>query len=542
MLLAMEAENEIVEFKEAKSDYSFDKIGQYFSALSNEANLKRKDSAWLVFGVEDKQHTLVGTQYRGNSKAKLNNLKKEIADKTTDRTTFIEIHEVQYNGKRVVMFQIPPAPGGIPIAFGGHWYARENESLVSLNIEKLERIRAQALNEDWSKIIVHDATLKDLDELAIAKARIEFINRNPKYKVEEPTWDNKKFLAKAKLTINGGITRTALILLGNEESEHYLDSAVKIRWNLKTVKNEDKDFEIFSIPFILAVDEIYGKIRNLKYRYLRPGTLFPDEVLRYDPFTIREPLNNAIAHQDYAKKARINVVEFEDDHLVFSNYGSFIPKSVEEVVLKDSPEELYRNPFLVEAMKNLGMIETQGGGIRKIFNYQRERLFPMPDYEIGGGKVKVKVTGKILNEKFAEIVIQNPNLTLDDILMLDKVQKGDVIEESELKHLRRLGLVEGRKKNLFLSLNVVEPLNNDGLKAEYIANRSFDDTHFKKMIVDYLIKFGKTKRATIDNLIIPKLSTTLTSGQKISKIKNYLSALRIEGKIHVLPGYFWEAI
>jgi ATP-dependent DNA helicase RecG len=109
--------------------------------------------------------------------------------------------------------------------------------------------------------------------------------------------------------------------------------------------------KFFSIPFLLAIDEVYNKIRNLKYRYLQDGTLFPTEVLRYDPFVIREPLNNAIAHQDYSKKSRINVVEFEDDHLVFSNYGSFIPNSVEEVVLRDSPEEKYRNPFLVEAMR-----------------------------------------------------------------------------------------------------------------------------------------------------------------------------------------------
>jgi ATP-dependent DNA helicase RecG len=90
---------------------------------------------------------------------------------------------------------------------------------------------------------------------------------------------------------------------------------------------------------------------------------------------------------------------------VFTNYGTFIPESVEAVVLKDAPEEYYRNPFLVEAMKNLNMIDTQGGGIRKIFNYQRQRFFPMPDYDFEGGKVKVVLTGKILDENFAKILM-----------------------------------------------------------------------------------------------------------------------------------------
>ena len=355
-------------------------------------------------------------------------------------------------------------------------------------------------------------------------------------------WNNIDFLNKAKLTIKGKITRTALILLGKEESEHYLDSFVKIRWNLKTLDNQDKDFEIFSIPFILSVDEVYKKIRNLKYRYLRDGTLFPDEVLRYEPFIIRESLNNAIAHQDYSKGARINVVEFEDEHLVFSNYGSFLPKSVEDVVLKDTPEEVYRNPFLVEAMKNLDMIETQGGGIRKIFNFQKQRFFPLPDFNFEDNKVKVTITGKILDENFAKILIKNANLGLDEIILLDKVQKHKEISEDEFKYLKKLRFIEGRKSNIYLSYNIIESINDDGLKAEYLANRSFDDSHFKDMILEYLRKFGKTKRDKIDNLIIPKLSTALTEEKKRNKVTNYLSALRIEGKIVNTPGYYWEIV
>jgi len=541
-LLNLKAENEIVEFKEAKNTYDFNKLGKYFSALCNEANLNNAKCAWLVFGVEDKKHTIVGTKFRPK-RSDLDNLKKEIADKTSNNITFVEIYEIKYaDSHRVLLFQIPPAPKGLPVAFDGHFYGRDGESLVALNIEELERIRFQSNIEDWTAVIIPDATIDDLDEIAIQKARVEFIKRNPKYNNEVETWDNSKFLDKAKLTIKGKITRTALILLGKEEAEHYLGSFVKIRWNLKTLDNQDKDFEIFSIPLILSVDEVYKKIRNLKYRYLRDGTLFPDEVLRYDPFTIREPLHNAIAHQDYTKGARINVVEFEDDHLVFSNYGSFLPKSIEDVVLKDTPEEVYRNPFLVEAMKNLDMIETQGGGIRKIFNFQRLRFFPMPDYDLSDGKFKVTIIGKILNEEFARILIKNPELSLFDILLLDKVQKKTPISNEEFKYLKKFNFVEGRKNNIYLSFKVIEPTNNDELKLEYITNRSFDDAHFKEMIVGYLKKMGKTKRKTIDSLIIPKLSSVLTDSQKKNKVTNLLSSLRMEGEIKSLEYGTWEII
>ncbi len=540
-LRTLVAENEIVEFKEANNGYDFTKFGRYFSALCNEANLNRASCAWLVFGIENKHHNIIGTNFRLN-RSDLDSLKKEIADKTSNRITFIEIHELILPEGRVLLFQIPPAPRGLPISFDGHYYGRDGESLVALNLEEIERIRFQGSMEDWTAGVIPDATIEDLDPDAILKARTEFRKRNLKYADDLNGWSDSKFLDKAKLTIKGKITRTALILLGKEQEEHFLGSSVKIRWNLKTLTNQDKAFEVYSIPLILAVDEVYKSIRNLKYVYLRDGTLFPDEFLRYEPFNIREPLNNAIAHQDYTKKAYINVVEFEDDHLVFSNYGTFLPTSVEDVVLKDTPEENYRNPFLVAAMKNLDMIETQGGGIRKLFNFQRQRFFPMPDFDFSDGKCKVTITGKIINEDFARILIKKPSLNLEDILLLDKVQKQKVISETAYKYLKKVKFIEGRKPNIYLSFKVIEPIDNEDLKVEYMANKSFDDAHFKKMIMDYLNKFGRTKRKTIENLIIPKLSSALSDEQKKSKVTNYLSALRMDGKIRNLPGYFWEIV
>jgi len=439
-------------------------LGKYFSALSNEANLLKCNEAWLVFGVfeniKTKKLEITGTNFR-NDKAKLQSLKKEIADKITNRITFREIYETNYQGKRILLFQIPPAPQGIPVAFNGHYYGRDGESLVALNIEEMERIRFQTNTYDWTKEIIPDAGVDDLDHDAIDKAKIQFVNRNPKYSSEIENWDTAKFLDKAKLTLNGKITRACFILLGKDNKEHYLDSAVKIRWNLKTLDNQDKDYEIFSIPFIITVEEVFAKIRNLKYRYLPDGTLFPLEYLRYEPFVIRESINNCIAHQDYSKKARINVVEFEDEHLVFSNYGSFLPKSVEDVVLKDTPEELYRNPFLVEAMRNLDMIETQGGGLRKIFNFQRNRYFPMPEFDFSDGKIKFTITGKIINQNYANILHKNPNLKFDEVLILDKIQKDKALTDEELSFCKDNNFVMKHNGKIELFFEEENESNNE---------------------------------------------------------------------------------
>ena len=538
--LRYHCEDEVIEFKKAENNFDFDDLGKYFSALSNEANLRNQEFAWLVFGVHDKTREVVGTSYK-NSSVCLQRLKQDLAQHTIGNNTFREIFDLQIEGKRILLFQIPAAPNGIPIAWKGHFYGRHGESLVALDMNKYDEIRRQAIIKDWSSIIIPEATIEDLDKDAIVKARIEFKKRNPKYNEEVDEWSDAMFLNKAKLTKGGKITNATIVLLGKEESEHFINPAVaKIRWNLKTLDNQDKDFEIFSIPFLLAVEEVFKKIRNLKLRYiLDEKSLFPEELLRYEPFNIRELIQNCIAHQDYTKGARINVVEFEDDHLVFSNYGSFIPCSVETVIENDSPEEYYRNPFLVEAMRNLNMIDTQGGGIRKIFNFQRSRLFPMPDYDLSNDKVKATLTGRIINEDFAHILYNNPKLSLSDIIVLDKVQKKQPVSVEEYKKFKKMGFIEGRKPNIYLSSKVLALTDDERLKAQYIKNKSFDDNHFKELILSYLKAYHIGTKAALIELLIDKLSDSLSEEQKVKKVTNLLSALKREGKIKSLGYSKW---
>jgi ATP-dependent DNA helicase RecG len=119
----------VVEFKQAGNDYSTDDIGKYFSALANEANLRGTDGGWLVFGVNNKTRRVVGTDYRPQSE-RLHSLKMQIAENAEPRITFREIRELAHADGRVLMFEIPAAPQGIPIAWKGHYYARAGESLV----------------------------------------------------------------------------------------------------------------------------------------------------------------------------------------------------------------------------------------------------------------------------------------------------------------------------------------------------------------------------------------------------------------------------
>ena len=522
--LRLPKETEWLEFKEAKRNFDFDKLGKYFSALCNEANLKNEYNGWLIFGI-DNQRNIIGSRYR-LKRSQLDNLKSEIANHTTGRVTFVDIHELSISSSRVVIFQIPAAPKGIPIAWKGHYYGRDDEELTALNIQEIEQIRNQAQASDWSYQICEGATIDDLDEEAIQKAKAGYKNKNPHLISEIDNWNNITFLNKVRVTRQGKITRTAIILLGKDESEHFLSPSVaRITWLLRDEKSTDKDYHHFGPPFVLNVEKVFAKVRNINYRYLPDGTLFPIEITQYDPWVIREALHNCIAHQDYELSGRINIIE-NPDELIFTNVGGFIPGDVETYIQQNSPPEIYRNPFLAQAMVNLNMIDIIGSGIKRMFQKQRERVFPLPDYDLSTpNRVKVKISGKILDENYTRLLIKNTDMDLTTAILLDKVQKGIKITREAHKILKLKKFVEGRYPNLFVSSQIA---SITGEKAKYIKLKGFDKKYYQDLIVEFIKKHGSASRAEINDLLSNKLPDKLTEKQKRSKISNLLTEMTTE--------------
>jgi ATP-dependent DNA helicase RecG len=222
------------------------------------------------------------------------------------------------------------------------------------------------------------------------------------------------------------------------------------------------------------------------------------------------------------------VVEFPD-RVIVTNLGDFLPGDVETVIRQDAPQALYRNPFLADSMVELNLIDTQGGGIKRMFETQRRRSFPLPDYDLSElGRVTVTLTGRILDERYTRLLMERTDLDLGRVVLLDRVQKGWRISREEHRLLKSGGLVEGRYPNLIVAAAVARVTGEMG---RHIRERGFDRQYYLDLILALVREHGPVERRDVDEVLVPKLPDRLTPEQKRRKVRNLLQELRLAGKI-----------
>lgn len=525
-MLLTRPESEVIEFKSAQSNYDTDRLGRYAAGLANEANLRRSEAAWVIFGVED-NGSVCGTRFR-QTPGQLERLKHEIAEHSLGHG-LREIHEVSIEGKRVLLFEIAPAPAGIPVSWKGAYYARNGESLTQLSPSKHDEIRRQ-VGGDWSSEIVEGATVADLDEAALLAARETFRTRHPNLEESEVgLWSDEEFLERLGVSLGGKLTRAGILLLGKSSSSVLLGQTMpEMTWILK---DGERVYEHFGLPFLSVADRVFNRVRNYQIRLLQPNSLTQTEVPKYDRQSILEALHNCVAHMDYRVGARVTITE-HDDHLVIENPGEFYDGDPEEYVLQARQPLRYRNPLLVRAMTELNMIDHIGYGIATMTRSQVKRFLPLPDYDLQPQRVRLTIYGAEIDKKFSELLMERTDLPLHDVFALDRVQKGLGIHKDAARRLKQAKLIEGRAPDrLHISASVARAT---GTEAEYMRVREIDDRHYSQLIVDYIEKFGPVKRADLDAYLRDRLHQALSEAQKRNKVHTLLQKLRKEGRIETI--------
>ena len=529
------------EMKNLKNSFAGDAKNDVVSYVAAIANM---EGGYLI-GARDKTLEIVGTdlsKFNLNAQSAVWKLVEQCTNLSSEGLTIDEF-TTEDTGKTVWIIHIPKHLPRRPVYAHKKAWQRVEDLLVEMTQERLAAILDEPVfeAEDWSAAIVPDANLEDLDELAVAKARLMFkkVHASKIPADEIDTWTVEELLCNSGIMTGGKLTRAAIILLGKPTSVFKLRPAIaEVTWSLRDEHQDVVDYEHFTVPFILTVDQILSKIRNLTMRELPGGTLFPETMKQYDDYTIREALHNAIAHQDYTLQQRINFVE-NPGFLYYANGGSFIPGTQQKALATKGPQRHFRNECLCRAMVNFNMIDTVGRGIKKMFNEQRRRHFPMPDYEIDtiNKEVGVKIYGNTINEKYTQLLTEDDTLTLEDCILLDAVQKGHRIAEENVRALLERELLEGDVSEYSISLDIAKKTKQ---LPVYTRNRGLDKAKLQQLILQYLQNAGAAgaKRDAIFDYLKDVLPKNKTPTQQERMLGNILVEMK-ESETILLKGRIW---
>jgi len=537
------AENAACEWKEFKflkhavSGAKGDDIVSYVSALAN------VDGGHLVIGVKDGTLDIAGIQ-NFHDYTKENICPRILGSCTHLNSEAFRVQEfiTTDTRKTVWVFHVPRHLVRLPVYAHGHPWQRLGDQLVPMRQERLDAILSEeAAFADWSAAIVENASLRDLDEEAVATVREKFKQKCKTKPLADQVehWDVSTLLDRVKLTVHGKITRAALLLLGKPEAAHSLSPFVaQITWKLDA---EEQAYEHFGPPFILTTTRLLARVRNPSQKLFPNSQLLAVELPKYETRTILEGLHNCIAHQDYQRCARVLVTETLD-RLIFENAGGFFEGNPDIYYTGKRTPKRYRNTWLVHAMANIGMIDALGYGIHDMTVSQRKRYLPLPSYTGStAADTRLEILGRPIDLNYTQLLLERQDLDLDTVILLDRVQKGLPITDTAIAKLRREGLVEGRKPHIHVSERIALATQT-GLS--YTRAKGADKAHLKNLVIAHLKKHNGASRDKLDELIFPLLPEALTGEQKRNRVKNLLSEMKRENLIvsdKETRGALWNA-
>lgn len=521
-----EPEGTNLEFKEAKTNFHFEKLVQYCVALANEGGGK------IILGVTDlRPRRIVGT----TAFAEPGRTEAGLYDRLSHRIPVEEIHTAE---GRVLVVHVPPRLPGTAWQIEGSFLKRAGDELIGMADAELRTLFAET-GPDFSAEPCPGAVLADLSSEAISTFRARWAKRTRDER--KAGWSDIETLTNAELLVDGQVTYAALILLGTRAAlgRWLAQAELVFEYRSSDASGPAADREELREGFFAYNEALWDKInlRNDKQSY--QDGLFRVEILTFDEVSVREALLNAVAHRDYRLGGSIFMRQFPRRLEIVSPGG--LPSGItpENIIDQQNP----RNRRLAEALSKCGLIERSGQGMNLMFESAIKQGKPLPDFTgTSEHEVKLTIKGVVEDPAFVRFMERLgaerlKSFSTYDFLALEYVCREKPLPEhlkARVPGLVELGAIEsvgrGRGTRYILSQSLYSELGAQGV---HTRKRGLDHETNKALIEKHLRKQGAVG-APISELrqVLPALSD--------SGIKRLLSEMKKEGRVKVESRKRWS--
>lgn len=520
-----EPEGANLEFKEARSDFSFDKLLEYCVALANEGGGK------IILGVTDRRpRQIVGTmafEAPGRTEAGLHG-------RLMHR---IPVEELHTSDGRILIVHVPGRLPGTAWQIDGHFLKRAGDGLVGMSDVELRAIFSET-GPDFSAEPCTGAILADLASDAIAAFRTRWAIKTRDER--KNSWSDTETLSNAELLVDGKLAYAALILFGTRAAlgRWLAQAELVFEYRSSDASGPAADRDELREGFFAYHEALWAKInlRNDKQSY--QDGLFRVEIPTFDEVSVREALLNAVAHRDYRMGGSIFVRQFPR-RLEIVSPGGLPPGITPENIID---QQYPRNRRLAEALAKCGLIERSGQGMNLMFESAIKQGKPLPEFS-GTTQHQVKITLKGVVEdpafvRFMERLGEERlrSFSTDDFLALDYICRDKPLPEylkNRLPGLIELGAIEsvgrGRGIRYILSQSLYSAIGAPGV---HTRKKGLDHETNKALIEKHLRKLGN-EGAPLSELmqVLPALSE--------SALQRLLSELRSEKRVHLKGKRRW---
>ena len=511
-------EDEHLECKEAKTRFDFEKLAKYCVALANEGGGR------MILGVTDKPpRKVVGSQAFRD----LERTKAGLVERLRLR---LDVEEFQHPDGRVLVFQVPSRPLGVPLSYEGAYWMRGGESLVPMTPDQLQRIFAET-GPDFSAEICTPARLDDLDPVAVEILRQLWQRKLPDRDIS--TRSVEQLLTDVELLVDGGVTYAALALLGTRKAlgKHLAQAELVFEYRANDVPGPAAERREFRQGFLPVLDDVWRLINQRNDRQHFQQGLFVWDVPTFNERVVREAVLNAVSHRDYRHGGSTFVRQYPRRIEIVSPGGFPSGITLDNILRQQNP----RNRRVAEVLAKCGLVERAGQGFDLIYRECIRQSKPLPDFShTDAHTVWLTLNGDIQDPEFLRFLEeigreQVAAFGLDDFLVVDLVRREQRVPDSlrlRVEHLLEQGIIErvgrGRGVRLLLSQRFYRHIGKAGV---YTRKRGLDRETNKELLLKH-IQDNRKEGSRLGELVqvLPALSR--------AQVQNLLRGLRHEGRIH----------